>query len=265
MTMDLVREFDRAGLKLHLPSAPIVATNVDIFQMDIQRHRNQEWFRMWRGHEDNQVRISDVDRGRGQLVLLVQELSRVFHERMDKQALKQGPLKRAIAGGEARVVRETADEIVIERWTSRSLRRFLCGMDERHLFVAQFHGGTTVRDAHRLLKPDAVREAERAGAGRILRQGEWFFAPLSAVEKRLLVLELEKAPYVVRRKESLGGNGRPHVAECVVRLEGGRVYARGTVRHPDHKTLVLAEWRRVHRNTEVRQEAFGSNGIYWID
>lgn len=263
--MDLVREFDRAGLKLDLRSAPIMATNRDIFQMDIERRRGQEWFRMWRGHEDNQVRISDMNRGRRQLVLLVQELSRVFYERMDKQAVNESALERAIAGGEARVLRETGNDIVIERRTSRSLRRFLCGTDERHLFVAQFQGGTTVRDAHRLLKPDAVREAERAGAGRMLRQGEWFFAPLSTVEKRLLAQELDKAPYVVRRKESLGGNGRPHVAESVVRLEGARVYARGAVRHPDHKTLVLEEWRRVYRNAEVRQAAFGSNGIYWID
>ena len=64
---------------------------------------------------------------------------------------------------------------------------------------------------------------------------------------------------------SLGGNGRSHVADAVVILEGDRVYARGAVRHPDHKTLILDEWRRVYRNAEVRQESFGSNGVYWID
>jgi hypothetical protein len=99
----------------------------------------------------------------------------------------------------------------------------------------------------------------------MLCQGEWFFAPLSQVEKRLLAMELERAPYIVRRMESLGGNGRPHVAEEVVRVEGDRLYACGAVRHPDHKTLVLEDWRRVYRNAEVRQQGFGSNGIYWID
>lgn len=262
--MDLVRDFERAGLALQMPHDPIMATNADIFQMDIQRQRGREWFRMWRGHDWNQIRVTDVDRGRHQLVLQVQESTRAFRERLDKRTLDRYALKRAVASGSTRVVRTTQDEVVIERWTSNSLRRFLCGHDERHLFVAQVPGGTTVRDAHRLLKPEVVREAERSGVGRILRQGEWFFTPLSEVERRLLAQALERAPYLVKRRESLGGNGRPHIAEEVA-IDGDRTYARGAVRHPDHKTLVLQEWRRVHRNAEVHQDAFGSNGVYWID
>jgi len=264
MTTNLVKEFERAGLQLQLPADPLARTNAEIFQMDIQRQRGREWFRLWRGHESNQVRITDVDRPRRQLVLLVQELSRTFQERLNPRFLNRRRLDQAIARGESRLLKETPEQIVIERRTSGSMRRFLCGNDERHLFVAQFQGGTSVRDAHRQLKPQEVREAERAGAGRILRQGEWFFAPPSTLEKRLLAMDLAKTPYIVRRWESLGGNGRPHRADFVVRREG-RVYARGAIRHPDHKTLVLAEWRRVYRNAEVRQENFGSNGIYWID
>jgi len=42
------------------------------------------------------------------------------------------------------------------------------------------------------------------------------------------------------------------------------VYARGRIRHPDHKTLLLTEWRRVHRNAELRA-AIGGNGVFWVD
>jgi hypothetical protein len=265
MTTNLIKEFERTGLELQLPVDPLVRTNPDIFQMDIQRQRGREWFRLWRGHEANQVRITDVDRPRRQLVLLIQEQSRTFRERLNPRFVNRRRLAQSVARDDARVLKDTSEEIVVERWTSGSMRRFLCGNDERHLFVAQFDGGTSVRDAHRQLKPREVREAERSGAGRILRQGEWFFAPLSALEKRLFDLDLAETPYIVRRWESLGGNGRPHMADFVVRLEGRRVYARGAIRHPDHKTLVLGEWRRVYRNAEVRQQGFGSNGIYWID
>jgi len=264
MSTNLVRDFERTGLQLQLPADPINPVSAEIFQMDIRRERGREWFRLWRGAESNLVRISDTDRSKRQLVLLVQERSRTFTERLDARFANRSLLKQAVVRGEARVLRETPQELIVERRTPGSLRRFLCGNDESHLFVAQFQGGTSVKDAHRLLNPQEAREAERAGAGRILRQGEWFFAPLTALEKRLLSLELEKAPYVARRRESLGGNGRPHVADLVVFLER-RVYARGAVRHPDHKTLVLDEWRRVYRNAEVRQANMGSNGIYWID
>ena len=31
-------------------------------------------------------------------------------------------------------------------------------------------------------------------------------------------------------------------------------FARGRVRHPDHKTIVLPHWHRIHVNEEVRSE-----------
>ena len=37
-------------------------------------------------------------------------------------------------------------------------------------------------------------------------------------------------------------------------------FAKGRVRHPDHKSLVLNEWRRVYMNTEDR-----SVGATWVD
>ena len=262
--MDLIREFDRVGLRLDLLGVPLMADNPDIYQMDIRKARGGEWYRIWTGSADNKVRVSDADRGRRQLVLLVQEGERAFIERISKHGVTREALRKLMPRG-ARYVRETEDDYIVERHTTSALRRFLCGMDESHLFIAQFEGGTTVRDAHRQLKPPDVRDAERSHAGRLLRQGEWFFVPLGDGEKRLLTEEVSDRPWIVRRKQSLGSNGHPHVADEVVLLGVSRVYARGAVRHPDHKTLVLDGWRRVHRNAEVRQEAIGTNGIYWID
>lgn len=258
--MSLSRPFESAGLRLVLPDRPLVRLNPEIFQMDIRRERGPETFRLWKGHASNSVRVTDTDKGRRQLVLLVQEASRPFEETVSKRGRATPPSQFL----DLRLLKQTQTTWTFERWTATTMRRYLCGMDESHLFIAEFAGGTTVRDAHRLLKPEAVREADRSAPGRTLRQGEWFFVRPSSAESALLGLRIREAPYLVRRSESLGGNGRPHVADEVVRLDPGRIYARGRIRHPDHKTLHLSEWRRVHRNTEVRG-SMGSNGVFWVD
>jgi len=259
--MSLSRPFESAGLRLVLPDRPLVQLNAEIFQMDIHRERGPETFRLWKGHASNSVRVTDTDKGRRQLVLLVQEPPRPFEETVSKRRFDVPPPQVR----DLRLLKENAETWVFERWTASTMRRYLCGMDERHLFIAEFQGGTTVRDAHRLLKPEAVLDADRSAPGRTLRQGEWFFVRIPAAEMRLLELRIRESPYIVRRAESLGGNGRPHLADEVVRLDPERVYARGRIRHPDHKTLVLSEWRRVHRNAEVRAASMGSNGVFWVD
>ena len=258
--MSLSRPFESAGLRLALPDRPLVPLNAEIFQMDIHRDRGPETFRLWKGHASNLIHVTDTDKGRRQLVLLVQEPPRPFEETVRKRGRFSAPFD--YSG--LRLVTETAAAWTFERWTPATRRRYLCGMDEQHLFIAEFAGGTTVRDAHRLLKPEAVRDADRSAPGRTLRQGEWFFVRPAAAEARLLELRLCESPYIVHRTESLGGNGRPHVADEVVRLDRDRVYARGRIRHPDHKTLLLTEWRRVHRNAELRA-AIGGNGVFWVD
>jgi hypothetical protein len=260
MPVSLSRPFESARLRLELPVRPLVSFNPDIFQMDIRKLRGGESFRLWKGHESNSVRVTDTDRGRRQLVLLVQEPPRAF----EQEVAKKGGVPPAQFHG-LRILKESETRWVFERWTASALRRYLCGMDERHLFIAEFAGGTTVRDAHRLLKPEAVRDADRSAPGRTLRQGEWFFVAPSTAERRLVELRLSESPFLVHRRESLGGNGRPHVADEVLRLAPDRVYARGALRHPDHKTLILDGWRRVHRNAELHGSAAGANGIFWID
>lgn len=265
MVSNLVRDFDRAGLRLELPRLPIVRINPDIFQMDIRQDRGREWFRLWHGHEVNQVGVSDSDRNRRQVVLMVREEGRTFTQRLSKRRWTRAAIQPLLAANRARLLRETANDWVVDRGASASLRRFLCGRDESRLFIAEFAGGTTVRDAHQRLKPAAVRESERSRAGAVMRQGEWFFIPLTPVEARFLEQELETRPWVLRRREPLGPGGRPHVADEALRLEWNRLYARGAVRHPDHKTQVLGEWRRVHHNAEVPRELSDENGIYGCD
>jgi hypothetical protein len=146
-----------------------------------------------------------------------------------------------------------------------------------------------VRDAKYALKPDAVQNIEhglrtkdrdRRVNGVRVRQGEWFFLPASGVQvEKLLVLPNEP---IVRSR-----GGKPHVCEELYRFGGEtvyvspgasnglteeqyralpdqersrwnwrvmrrnpRVYVRGRVRHPDHKTVVLDGWHEVLSNTE---------------
>lgn len=257
---NLVAQFGRAGLDLRELRAPLAGAVTNIFQMDIRRERASEMFRLWRGRETNRVEVTAVDRGRSQLVLLVKEAASWFEERMSKRSSRTPPK----VGPNRILVRENSYEWVFQRQVSGSERRFLCGMDERHLFIAQFTRGSDVRAAHKALKPEEVRDAERSGCGPALRQGEWFFVRPTRTEQANLEREVSKRPYVVRERASLGGNGLPHVADEVV-VDGRRVFARGSVRHPDHKTLRLDSWRRVFRNAEILESTVGSNGIYWVD
>lgn len=120
------------------------------------------------------------------------------------------------------------------------------------------------------------------------RQGEWFFvpAPMLVVEQKLV---LHNEP--IRR-----GAGKAHILEQAYRTGGERVYVhakypngvsekeyerilarkdttrgswrvmvrnaavygRGTVRHPDHKTITLHNWHRVLMNTETQTRSMAN-------
>jgi hypothetical protein len=182
-----------------------------------------------------------------------------------------------------------------ERGARPQLQKFLCGHDERFWFVAGVpaSGVSTVLSAKDALKPAAVRGAEirhhvktknrhRHKTDAFVRQGEWFFIPVPdlTVDVRL----------VLHREPLRRGGGKPHVAACLYRRGGTRVYVcrefpnglteaqyrdlitrtpgkksldwrtmvrdpeayvKGHVTHPDHKTVVLPFWHRVLPNTEV--------------
>ncbi len=174
-----------------------------------------------------------------------------------------------------------------------SKEHFLCGHDERHLFVAAVDGVSTVAAAKDSLKPNHIRAREtglsalkrnRRHTELFVRQGEWFFEP---------VFDLAPPPIRVRRNEPLvrGTGSKAHIAQFAYR-QGGEavrvcrqypnglteaeyralivrepraknfnwrhmvrdmdVFVTGTVRHPDHATVVLHGWHRVFLNQERR-------------
>lgn len=112
------------------------------------------------------------------------------------------------------------------------------------------------------------------------RQGEWFFLPVG--------IDVDAAS-VLRNEPIARSGGKPHIVEMLYRSGGERVYvcdrhpsgvsaahykrllsqrpsakgwnwqerfrdanvyAKGTIRHPDHKTITLHEWSLVLMNTE---------------
>jgi hypothetical protein len=179
--------------------------------------------------------------------------------------------------------------------------KFLCGHDERHWFVAAIpeaaRGVTSVESAKAALQPPIVASL----AGRLprkrrfdrrneayLRQGEWFFVPAP---------NLRAEPWQIRRNEPLArAGGTPHVLREAVRRGGQPIYvgnggaisavvwaklderrrrgytlmhrdpelyARGSVRHPDHATVMLRGWHRVVMNTE--QGAKAMRHVIFVD
>lgn len=176
-----------------------------------------------------------------------------------------------------------------------SKEHFLCGHDERHLFVASVSPVSTVNEAKASLKPAEISRAEvglkakkrnRRKTKQFKRQGEWFFIPS----------DIDPAPHLILRREELsrGAGSKPHVAEFAYRHGGesvkvctkypwgltldqyrklilrkpkaanynwqdrrrnAAVYVRGKVRHADHATIVLNSWHRVLMNTERQSES----------
>jgi hypothetical protein len=162
-------------------------------------------------------------------------------------------------------------------------------------------GVTGVVTAKAALQPEVVRDLIlrrkpkdpfRRRNTAYLRQGEWFFVPADG---------LTPSDALVRRDEPLTrGRGKVHVMQFAFRRGGEvvyvnrqhptgisearfmgltdsqrrsgnwvpmvrdpQVYAKGTVRHPDHATIDLADWHRVLMNTE--QGARAMRHVAFID
>jgi hypothetical protein len=179
---------------------------------------------------------------------------------------------------DAIVVRRDRRFVWVAQRTSARERRFLCGMDEQHLFIALLPEPVgTVAAAHACLRDPRVDEAERRAGTLAIRQGEWFFVPLSAEdEQRIDVLARRSLP--VRRRVGIAEGsgirriGREHVVDELLVTNGipdtsgdtsRRVYVRGAVRHPDHGTVLLRAW---HLSVPNREElAQPVPGVDWVD
>jgi hypothetical protein len=68
----------------------------------------------------------------------------------------------------------------------------------------------------------------------------------------------------------------PHLADLVVRIDRRmrslhreqrrpEVFARGAVRHVDHRPLWLDAWRKVVRNREIDADTRQLRRVLWID
>jgi hypothetical protein len=159
-----------------------------------------------------------------------------------------------------------------------------------------------VRDAKAALKPGAVlaaehglgaRDRDRRSNGARVRQGEWFFVPMRSTAVDAWKI-MRNEPLVRSR------GGKPHICEQLFRFGGETVYVspgfpnglteeqyaalpeiqrsrhnwrvmrrnpkayvRGTVRHPDHKTVALDGWHEVLSNTE--HLSFAMRDIVFLD
>ncbi len=147
-----------------------------------------------------------------------------------------------------------------------------------------------IKTAMETLKPDVVQKVQKKERRKnrnkrhnkaFKRQGEWFFVPAELPEPH---------PYEILKNEPIQRpRGTPHIVEEVYRTggrsvwvhpqlapngvgrermeriadgnplirqqfrnmrSGARVFARGKIRHPDHKTIKLQGWHEVHMSTE---------------
>jgi hypothetical protein len=267
----LERRFREAKLELELLPEPISRGPArrglqDIVQIDIARppRRASERFQIYRGARENRVDALGVDTARRQLVLFVDEPRRPFEVTVARH-VKLAP--------DTRVIRETKTSRVIEQFTEARKRHFLCGMDEAHLFIAELpYGVSSVHGARDALRAPEVPPNLHVRDGRVVRQGEWFFLPCARRDRA----EVEAAIRAGALQRTIGiaeaarinRAGRPHVADEVVAIKddaaanGVRMFVRGDVRHPDHKTVRFPQFVRAVPNRErFAQPA----GVFWID
>ena len=145
---------------------------------------------------------------------------------------------------------------------------------------------TSVIEAEKSVKVKSCKKHKHKNEARV-RQGEWFFIPCHnlKVDKKMI---LENEP--LRR-----GRSKPHMAEFLYRTGGttvwvsskypngltksqyeklsvderkkgmfrvmtrnAKVYVKGKIRHPDHKTVELNEWCEVELNNEGLSKAMRS-------
>ena len=221
-----------------------------IFQMSIEtkrggtRNKRGEYFKIWLGDNNNDIRVLDVDSKLQQLLLYVKEPAREFTRR----------------------TRSYNHEEIRKLTTDNSVRKYLVGMDERHLFVAQLPEKervvNKVSDAHRDLKPPKLWKST------VQRQGEYFFVEIDEDEKRRIekslktftkntqdrvALRFKDKPIAhVERLYSKPANfGNPHIAEDILAIDEDSIYVKGKIRHKEHTTINLLAWHKVYRNTEL--------------
>jgi hypothetical protein len=306
----LKASFEKAGLKLEIAKAPIQKTsNSEIFQLDIPRKTKgsirYEYFRIYPGADDVLLAVQAVDAERKQLILSVRETEREFSTTTNISSRSAGRKEFVMPkvgdrqwGAKVTKVEHKGDNIVVTTTTKtpKSVRHYLCGVDERQLFICQLPKPcTSVDQAHAALKRPELILHEGKVPGRTIRQGEWFFLNLTDSEMTSLEDKLKKKLLVVHKDVPIEAGGHPHKAEELIRITGDEkslralnpktgtgfpvreaaTYVRGKITHEEHATVVMRQWRKVIRNNEAgTSRAIGAvggrassspSGIYWVD
>jgi len=256
---DLELCFTKAGLPIKVEKEAISSisfpvNNKDIFQMTIDtkgKKRRKEYFRIFPGHRNNEVRVIDTDSGKQQLILLVNEPEREYSIRLWD--------------------RNKRDWVYEKQKSTGFLRKYLMGMDECHLFIAELPRNlgpiNKIKDAHKALKPNDVIEKE-TNTNRIKRQGEWFFIPATKEELK----EINGKMNLIEKKRPLGESKwksqKSHIDDLLITIRVGQ-FAKGKISHRDHKTLKLHGWFKVLKNNEARTSFISGraifNGIKFVD
>jgi hypothetical protein len=121
----------------------------------------------------------------------------------------------------------------------------------------------TVEEAYEDLKPEAVKQAERAGL-EPTRQGDMFAIPTNLSTREVKLLTPHRKGRIVKRPKR-GLLGTNHTASEVMFATYGRVYARGLLYHapgphrdPDHARRKMGDgktWHLLTKNTVPRAQA----------
>jgi hypothetical protein len=259
-TTDLLTKFARIGARVKVADRPTRRSRVPLgtLSLDVQADRNGEFFEVVTpGGIYPEVAVLDVQPSDRHLLLMVRE----------------GAEKHKFLCGHDE--RHWFVAAVPESASVGTVRQAKEALKPAEVRFAQARKGLGVEAGNRR-KNAAYR-----------RQGEWFFLPVpgfSVVES--LVLRNEPI--------TRGNGGKPHWTEFCYRTGGEivhvcsrrpngvtpaqhekilannpkakgwnwqimrrnpGVYVRGSVRHADHKTIVLQDWHRVLMNTEGQSRA----------
>jgi hypothetical protein len=227
--------------------------------IDIRRDGTGEYFDL-RRRSDVDVQVLDVRPSDRHLLLMAREAG---------QAGGQTVKSRFLCGHDERSWFVAA---VPERARASSVQSAKDALKPQEVWAAIRQHGVAMKDRDR-------RKTEA-----FVRQGEWFFV----ARPRLKVNE----KLVIRNEPIRRGAGKPHMCQFVYRIGGqqvhvcekypngltpaefgnlspserqryswrvmvrdARVYAKGAVRHPDHKTVWLSFWHQVVMNTETQAAA----------
>ncbi len=256
---DLKKWFNKAKVPVKIEKDPLntiglSVNNQDIFQMTIDtrgKKNKKEYYRIYYGHQENDIRVIDTDSKKQQIILLVNEPEREY-------TVKTWDRKKM-------------DWVYNTRKSPNFIRKYLMGMDECHLFIAELPNNlgalNKIKDAHKILKPEDVLDKEKK-TNRIKRQGEWFFIPTTPQEIELI----NENTNLIEKKSplgpSFGKSNNSHIADQIINNREIQ-FATGKISHVDHKTLKLNGWFRVVRNNESRTSSVSrnqiNNGVMWVD